>query len=58
MHATDLREVGGSAMSAVPPALPGLLDLEAGNEVDIGIEGGRLVVVPRSRNLPADGPNC
>lgn len=49
MHATNLRKVGGSVMLAVPPTLLDLLDLEAGARVDIGIESGRLVVVPRSR---------
>lgn len=48
MHATDLRKVGGSVMLAVPPTLLALLDLEAGAKVDIGIEAGRLVVVPRT----------
>ena len=36
-------------MLAVPPALLDLLDLQAGAQVDIGIEAGRLVVVPRPR---------
>ena len=49
MHATNLRKVGGSVMLAVPPTLLALLDLEAGAKVDIGIEAGRLVVVPRTR---------
>ena len=49
MHATNLRKVGGSVMLAVPPALLDLLNLRAGARVDIGIEGGRLVVAPRTR---------
>ena len=49
MHATNLRKVGGSVMLAVPPTLLALLDLEAGAKVDIGIEAGRLIVVPRAR---------
>lgn len=49
MHATNLRKVGGSVMLAVPPTLLDLLDLQAGARVDIGIEAGRLVVVPQPR---------
>ncbi len=49
MHATNLREVGGAVMLAVPPTLLALLDLKAGAKVDIGVEAGRLVVVPRTR---------
>lgn len=49
MHPTNLRKVGGSVMLAVPPTLLDLLDLQAGAQVDIGIEAGRLVVVPRPR---------
>ncbi len=49
MHRTNLRKVGGSVMLAVPPALLDVLDLEAGAEVGIGVERGRLVVEPRRR---------
>jgi antitoxin ChpS len=49
MHRTNLRKVGGSVMLAVPPALLEVLELEAGTEVGIGVEGGRLVVEPRRR---------
>ena len=49
MHTTNLRKVGGSVMLAVPPALLDVLELRAGVKVDIGVEGGRLVVVPRTR---------
>lgn len=49
MHTTNLRKVGGSVMLAVPPALLDLLKLRAGARVDIGIEGGHLIVAPRTR---------
>ena len=46
MQQTFARSAG-SVMSAAPPALPDLLVLEAPPKVNIGIEAGRLVVVPR-----------
>ncbi|MDE0421681.1 MAG: antitoxin [Gammaproteobacteria bacterium] len=49
MHTTNLRKVGGSVMLAVPPALLDVLELRVGNKVDLGVERGRLVVVPRVR---------
>ncbi len=49
MHTTNLRKVGGSVMLAVPPALLDVLKLEAGAKVNIGIEDGCLIVVPRAR---------
>ena len=49
MHSTNLRKVGGSVMLAVPPVLLDLLKLRAGAPVDIGVEDGRLIVVPRTR---------
>jgi antitoxin ChpS len=49
MHTTNLRKVGGSVMLAVPPALLDVLRLEAGAQVAIAVESGRLVVEPRPR---------
>lgn len=49
MHTTTLREVGGSVMLSVPPAILDLLSLAVGAEVDIGVENGRMVVEPRKR---------
>ncbi len=49
MHTTSLRKVGGSVMLAVPPVLLDLLNLAAGAKVDIGVEGDRLIVAPRTR---------
>ncbi len=51
MHSTNLRKVGGSVMLAVPPALLDVLELRAGARVDIGVEGGRLVIAPRTRPI-------
>jgi antitoxin ChpS len=49
MHITNLRQVGGSVMLAVPPALLDILRLKPGVEVGIAIESGRLVVDPQPR---------
>ncbi len=49
MHTTNLRKVGGSVMLAVPPAILDLLSLAVGAKVDIGVEGGRMIVKPRER---------
>ncbi len=49
MHTTNLRKVGGSVMLAVPPVLLDLLKLSAGARVDIGVEGDRLIIAPRTR---------
>ena len=49
MHTTNLRKVGGSVMLAVPPALLSILRLQAGAEVGIAVENGRLIVEPRKR---------
>lgn len=49
MHTTNLRKVGGSVMLAVPPALLDILELRVGAKVEVGVEGGRLIVAPRTR---------
>jgi len=46
MITTNLRKVGGSLMFAVPPALLGVLQLQAGETVSVKVEDGRLVVEP------------
>lgn len=48
MHTTNLRKVRGSIMLAVPPAILDMLSLDAGTEVGLSIDNGRLVV-KRSR---------
>lgn len=50
MYTTNLRRVGGSVMLAIPPAILDLLHLQAGEEVGMEIEGGRLLI--ESRNKP------
>lgn len=49
MHTANLRKVGGSTMLAVPPALLDVLNLAAGAEVGLTVDGGRLVVEPAKR---------
>jgi antitoxin ChpS len=49
MHTTNLREVGGSIMLAVPPAILDLLQLRAGTTVGLAVDHGRLVVEPTPR---------
>ncbi len=47
MRTAVLRQVGGSVMLAVPPALLDVLEVRSGSTVDLDIDGGRLIVVPR-----------
>ncbi len=49
MHSTTMRQVGGSVMLAVPPALLDLIGVGAGSTVDLDIDSGRLIVAPRRR---------
>ncbi|MYJ80417.1 MAG: antitoxin [Acidimicrobiaceae bacterium] len=49
MYRAKLRKVGGSVMLALPPVLLDLLELRSGASVDIDIDDGRLIVVPRPR---------
>ena len=49
MHLTNLRNVGGTVMLAVPPALLDLLHLSAGAKVALAVDNGRLIVEPQSR---------
>ncbi|CAZ90462.1 AbrB/MazE/SpoVT family DNA-binding domain-containing protein [Thiomonas arsenitoxydans] len=46
MHTTTLRRVGGSVMLTVPPVMLDLLHLQAGANVGLQVEAGRLVVQP------------
>ncbi len=48
MYTTSLRKVGGSVMLTVPPAILDLLHLQAGATVGLAIDGGRLVIEPKS----------
>ena len=47
MHSATMRQVGGSVMLAVPPALLDVIGVQAGSTVDLDIDDGRLVVAPR-----------
>ncbi|MCY4622303.1 MAG: antitoxin [bacterium] len=47
MRTAVLRQVGGSVMLAVPPALLDVLEVRSGSTVDLDIDAGRLIVVPR-----------
>ena len=49
MHTTNLRKVGGSVISAVPPAILDLLHLQAGATVGVAVADGRLIVDPKPR---------
>ena len=49
MQLSTLRQVGGSVMLAVPPAILDLLHLQAGAKVRVTVVDGRLVVEPKPR---------
>jgi len=49
VYTVNLRKVGGSIMLAIPPALLDILQLQPGSAVGIAIDGGRLVVEPKTR---------
>lgn len=49
MHTTALRKVGGSTMLVVPSAFLDQLEIKAGSFVEMAIDHGKLVVVPRTR---------
>lgn len=46
MYTTNLRKVGGSVMMLVPPSVLEMLDLRAGAEVGMVVEGRKLLVDP------------
>ena len=49
MQTAKLRKVGGSIMLAVPPTLLDLLNIGVGASVGIAVDGGRLIIEPRTR---------
>lgn len=49
MPAATLRAVGGSVVMAIPKQLLALVDLQAGAQVDVAVEEGRLVVSPQRK---------
>ncbi|MDQ0318869.1 antitoxin ChpS [Pararhizobium capsulatum DSM 1112] len=49
MAVSTLRNVGGSVMMAIPKPLLDTLGLAANSKLEVTIEDGRLVAVPRTR---------
>lgn len=46
MHTATLRAIGGSVSVTLPRQFVRSLGLEAGDQVSVTMEGGRLVLVP------------
>ena len=57
MYTTRLRNVGGSVMLAVPPALLDLLQLGVGAAVEISVENDRLIVQSKRRPVSIHSTN-
>lgn len=49
MATAILRKLGGSVVMTVPRKVLALVDLDAGAEVKLSVESGRLVVTPQGR---------
>ena len=49
MSTATLRTVGGSVVMAIPKHLLELVRLQAGSQVDIDVQQGRLIVVPQKK---------
>lgn len=49
MPTATLRTVGGSVVMAIPKHLLELVHLQADSQVDIDVQQGRLIVVPRKK---------
>lgn len=49
MAISNLRKLGGSVVLSIPPALLGLLNLKAGEKVELDVENGSLVVRPKRK---------
>jgi antitoxin ChpS len=47
MHKAKFRAVGGSVMVAIPPLLLEQLRLSANSNVEISVEGNRLIIAPQ-----------
>lgn len=47
MATVALRALGGSVVMAVPKQILNMLHLYAGSQVEVNVEGGRLVVEPK-----------
>jgi len=46
MPTATLRSIGGSVVMAIPRRLLELVQLQSGSQVDIDVQGGRLIVAP------------
>jgi antitoxin ChpS len=49
MATATLRTLGGSVVMTIPKTILDQAHLHAGEQVDIAVEGGRLVVEPRTK---------
>jgi antitoxin ChpS len=49
MATAILRKLGGSVVMTLPRKVLALVDLDAGSEVKLSVESGRLVVSPQGR---------
>lgn len=47
MSTATLRAVGGSIVLAIPKRVLELLELHAGSQVDVNVQNGQLVIVPK-----------
>ena len=49
MPTANLRTVGGSVVMAIPRRLLELVGLQAGSQVNIDVQDGRLIVAPQRK---------
>lgn len=49
MATVTLRNLGGSIVMAVPKKILSLVALEAGSQVEVSVDNGRLIVEPKKR---------
>ena len=49
MATVTLRNLGGSTVMVVPKKILNLVHLDAGSQVELSVENGRLIVEPRKR---------
>lgn len=49
MHKAKLRAVGGSVMVAIPPHILDALELGPNADVEMSLDGTRLIVCPKPR---------
>lgn len=48
MTTVTLRTLGGSVVMAVPKQILGMLHMEAGSQVEVKVENGKLIVEPKT----------